>query len=95
MLRLIDQWSVSCVGVKRLVQLSLTHEDIFSHLGEELQEQEGAHSQCHQKGEGGHQGPQGGCLLCGPYSGQGIALVVMDKSQYVNKCMALLDDTKV
>ena len=26
---------------------------------------------------------------------KGVALVVMDKSQYVNKCMALLDDTKV
>ena len=25
----------------------------------------------------------------------GVALVVMDKSRYVNKCMALLDDTKV
>ena len=24
-----------------------------------------------------------------------VALVVMDKSQYVDKCMALLDDTKV
>ena len=26
---------------------------------------------------------------------KGVALVVMDKSQYVDKCMALLDDTKV
>ena len=26
---------------------------------------------------------------------QGVALVVMDKSQYVDKCMPLLDDTKV
>ena len=26
---------------------------------------------------------------------KGVALVAMDKSQYVNKCMALLDDTKV
>ena len=26
---------------------------------------------------------------------KGVALVVMDKSQYFNKCMALLDDTKV
>ena len=26
---------------------------------------------------------------------KGVALVVMDKSQYVNKCMDLLDDTKV
>ena len=25
---------------------------------------------------------------------KGVALVVMDKSQYVDKCMALLDDTK-
>ena len=26
---------------------------------------------------------------------KGVALVVMDKSQYINKCMALLNDTKV
>ena len=26
---------------------------------------------------------------------KGVALVVMDKSQYIDKCMALLDDTKV
>ena len=26
---------------------------------------------------------------------KGVALLVMDKSQYVDKCMALLDDTKV
>ena len=26
---------------------------------------------------------------------KGVALVVMDKSQYVDKCIALLDDTKV
>ena len=26
---------------------------------------------------------------------KGVALVVMDKSQYVDKCMALLDDTKI
>ena len=26
---------------------------------------------------------------------KGVALVVMDKSQYVDKCMALLNDTKV
>ena len=26
---------------------------------------------------------------------KGVALVVMDKSQYVDKCMALIDDTKV
>ena len=26
---------------------------------------------------------------------KGVALVVMDKSQYVDKCMTLLDDTKV
>ena len=26
---------------------------------------------------------------------KGVALVVMDKSQYIDKCMGLLDDTKV
>ena len=26
---------------------------------------------------------------------KGVALVVMDKSQYIDKCMALLNDTKV
>ena len=26
---------------------------------------------------------------------KGVALVVMDKSQYIDKCMVLLDDTKV
>ena len=26
---------------------------------------------------------------------KGVTLVVMDKSQYIDKCMALLDDTKV
>ena len=30
--RLIDQWSVSLVGVRRLVQLSLTCASMFSHL---------------------------------------------------------------
>ena len=48
------------------------------------------------EGEGGHQNPQGRCLLHGPNSRQGVALVVMDRSQYVNKCIwALLHDTKV
>ena len=26
---------------------------------------------------------------------KGVALVVMDKSQYIDKCMALLDDTSL
>ena len=26
---------------------------------------------------------------------KGVAMVVMDKSQYIDKCMALLNDTKV
>ena len=26
---------------------------------------------------------------------KGVAMVVMDKNQYVDKCMALLNDTKV
>ena len=30
-----------------------------------------------------------------PSGKMGVALVVMDKSQYIDKCMALLNDTKV
>ena len=36
-----------------------------------LQKQEGTHSQHHQEEGGGHQNPQGGCLLHGPHSRQG------------------------
>ena len=61
-----------------------------------LQKEEIIHSQHHQRGEGGHQNPQGRCLPCVVLTAdKGVALVVMDKSQYVDKCMALLDDTKV
>ena len=70
------------------------HRDVPKNQGT-LQGQEGAHLQHHQRGGGGHQNPQGRCLSSGPYSRQGCTLVVMDKSQYVHKCMALLHDTKV
>ena len=47
-------------------------------------------------GEGGHQNPQGRLLSCTVLTAdKGVALVVMDKSQYIEKCMALLNDTKV
>ena len=47
------------------------------------------------KRRGRHQNPQGRCSRVVLTADKGVALVVMDKSQYVNKCMALLDDTKV
>ena len=36
-----------------------------------LQKEEVTHLQHHQKRGGGHQNPQGRCLLCGPNSRQG------------------------
>ena len=38
-----------------------------------LQGQEGANSQHHQKGKGGHQNPQGRLLPCGTNSRQGVS----------------------
>ena len=39
-----------------------------------LQKEEIIHSQHHQRGEGGHQNPEGRCLLHGPNSRQGGSL---------------------
>ena len=61
-----------------------------------LQGQEGANSQHHQKGKGGQsktlREDSSHVVLT---ADKGVALVVMDKSQYIDKCMALLNDTKV
>ena len=53
------------------------------------------HSQHHWDRAGDHQNPQGRHLSCGLNSRQRVVLVVMDKSQYTDKYMALLDDIKV
>ena len=48
-----------------------------------------------QNRKGGHQNPQGRQYMCSTYCRQGVAMVVMDKSSYIEKCMALVQDTNV
>ena len=73
------------------------HRDLSQNQGSTttLQGQKGAHSQHHQRGVGGHQNSQKDTSQIVLTVDKGVALVVMDKSQYIDKCMALLDDTKV
>ena len=53
------------------------------------------HLQHQQDREGGHQTLRENSSHMVLTADKGVALVVMDKSQYIDKCMALLDDTKV
>ena len=88
--RICDELGENTTG-KDCAEIYQKTKEILQHY----KKREIIHLQHHQRGEGGHQNPQGRCL---PHvvltADKGVALVVMDKSQYVDKCMALLDDTK-
>ena len=60
-----------------------------------LQEQEGVHLQHHQKEKEAIKTLREDASHMVLTADKGVALVVIDKSQYIDKCMALLDDTEV